>query len=159
MEYVEKKAKEASAPVYNYLFNLVFDVDGGKAAWHCSDIPYFFHNGEMVPVCHQEAGDMLDQVMSGAFVNFARTGNPNCPGLPQWEPCSEGKLVTMEFGPTCAAKVNLHQELLPLVLQYQPPFTPPAPAPEDDDEESVLTKQAPGGSVWTARRFSLPISC
>lgn len=140
VEYVEKKAKEASAPVYNYLFNLVFDVDGGKAAWHCSDIPYFFHNGEMVPVCHQEAGDMLDQVMSGAFVNFARTGNPNCPGLPQWEPCSEGKLVTMEFGPTCAAKVNLHQELLPLVLQYQPPFTPPAPAPEDDDEES--------GNAW-----------
>ena len=140
VEYVEKKAKEASAPVYNYLFNLVFDLDGGRAAWHCSDIPYFFHNGEMVPVCHQEAGDMLDQVMSGAFVNFARTGNPNCPGLPQWEPCSEGKLVTMEFGPTCAAKVNLHQELLPLVLQYQPPFTPPAPAPEDDDEES--------GNAW-----------
>ena len=83
---------------------------------------------------------MLDQVMSGALVNFARTGNPNCPGLPQWEPCSEGKLVTMEFGPTCAAKVNLHQELLPLVLQYQPPFTPPAPPPEDDDEES--------GNAW-----------
>ena len=46
----------------------------------------------------------------------------------------------MEFGPTCAAKVNLHQELLPLVLQYQPPFTPPAPAPEDDEEES--------GNAW-----------
>ena len=46
----------------------------------------------------------------------------------------------MEFGPTCAAKVNLHQELLPLVLQYQPPVTPPAPAPEDDDEES--------GNAW-----------
>ena len=46
----------------------------------------------------------------------------------------------MEFGPTCAAKVNLHQELLPLVLQYQPPFTPPVPAPEDDDEES--------GNAW-----------
>ena len=45
VEYVEKKAKEASAPVYNYLFNLVFDLDGGRAAWHCSDIPYFFHNG------------------------------------------------------------------------------------------------------------------
>ena len=67
-------------------------------------------------------------------------GRPGQLGLPEWEPCSEGKLVTMEFGPTCAAKVNLHQELLPLVLQYQPPFTPPAPAPEDDDEES--------GNAW-----------
>lgn len=51
VDYVKKKAKESSAPVYNYMFAKVFDYDGGKAAWHCSDIPYFFHNAEMIPVC------------------------------------------------------------------------------------------------------------
>ena len=28
LEYVKKKAREASAPVYNYLFTKVFDIDG-----------------------------------------------------------------------------------------------------------------------------------
>ena len=86
LEYVKKKAGEASAPVYNYLFAKVFDIDGGRAAWHCSDIPYFFHNGESIPVCQQANSEMLDQVMSSAFVNFARTGDPNCEGLPRGTP-------------------------------------------------------------------------
>lgn len=140
VDYVNKKAKEASAPVYNYLFNKVFDYDGGRAAWHCSDIPYFFHNGEMVPICHQKNGDMLDRVMSGAFVNFARTGNPNTDGLPQWDPCSEGKLVTMVFDDQCQAKVNLNDELLPLVLQYKPSPKPQPAAVIEDEEES--------GNAW-----------
>ena len=139
--YVKKKAAQASAPVYNYFFSKVFDIDGGKAAWHCSDIPYFFHNGELVPVCHQANGEMLNQVMSGAFVNFAKTGDPNCPGLPQWDRCQPGKMVTMVFDDVCEAKENLQEELLPLVLQYKPaPAPQPAPAPAEDEEES--------GSAW-----------
>lgn len=140
LEYVKKKAKEASAPVYNYFFAKVFDMDGGRAAWHCSDIAYFFHNGELVPVCHQENGEMLDSVMSGAFVNFARTGDPNCGGLPQWDKCEEGKVVTMVFDDVCEAKVNLHEELLPLALEYQPKYVPQPAPPEDEDGE--------GGNAW-----------
>ena len=140
LEYVKKKAREASAPVYNYLFTKVFDIDGGRAAWHCSDIPYFFHNGEIIPVCQQENGDMLDAVMSGAFVNFARTGDPNCDGLPQWDKCQEGKLVTMVFDDVCETKVNLHDELLPLLQQYKPKFEFHPPAVEDEDGES--------GNAW-----------
>ncbi len=140
LEYVKKKAREASAPVYNYLFTKVFDIDGGRAAWHCSDIPYFFHNGEIIPVCQQENGDMLDAVMSGAFVNFAHTGDPNCDGLPQWDKCQEGKLITMVFDDVCEAKVNLHDELLPLLQQYKPKFEFHPHAVEDEDGES--------GNAW-----------
>lgn len=138
--YVVKKAKEASAPVYNYMFAKIFDYDGGRAAWHCSDIPYFFHNADLIPICQQENGDMLDKVMSGAFVNFARTGNPNVEGLPQWDPCQEGKTITMVFDDVCTVKENMHDELLPLVEQYKPPFQfQPAPV-EDEDGES--------GNAW-----------
>ena len=83
---------------------------------------------------------MLDAVMSGAFVNFARTGDPNCDGLPQWDKCQEGKLITMVFDDTCEAKVNLHDELLPLAQAYQPAFVP-QPKPEEDEDEE-------GGSAW-----------
>ena len=92
-------------------------------------------------MCHQANGEMLNQVMSGAFVNFAKTGDPNCPGLPQWDRCQPGKMVTMVFDDVCEAKENLQEELLPLVLQYKPaPAPQPAPAPSEDEEES--------GSAW-----------
>ncbi len=139
VDYVKKKAREASAPVYNYLFAKIFDYDGGRAAWHCSDIPYFFHNAELIPVCHQKNYQMLDKVMSGAFVNFARTGNPNTEGLPQWDACTEGNMVTMVFDDQCYTGVNMQDGLLPLLEEYKEPIHFDFGAPqeeEDEDEES-----------------------
>ena len=139
VEYVKKKAEEASAPVYNYIFSKIFDFDDGYAAWHCSDIPYFFHNAQLIPMCQQKNGEMLDRVMSSAFVNFARTGNPNAEGLPQWDACSEGRMVTMVFDDECFTNINMQDEMLPLLKEYKPPFsfTPPVADDEDGDEKSA----------------------
>ena len=51
VEYVEKKAGGQRAGVQ---LPVQPGVRRGRrqGCWHCSDIPYFFHNGEMVPVCH-----------------------------------------------------------------------------------------------------------
>ena len=135
VDYVNKKAKEASAPVYNYIFAKCFDLDGGRAAWHCSDIAYFFHNAELLPVCHQSNYEKLDKLMSGAFVNFARTGNPNGGELPQWDKCEDGKLTTMVFDDECFTAVNMHDEMIPLLKEYKPPFVFNFSAPKDDEEE------------------------
>ena len=140
VDYVMKKAKTAKAPVYNYMFAKIFDYDGGRAAWHCSDIPYFLHNADMIPICHQGNYEMLDRVMSSAFVNFARTGDPNTQGLPVWESCTEDRMVTMVFDEECCTRENMQDELLPLVLQYKPPFHFEPPIQEDEDGES--------GSAW-----------
>ncbi len=139
-EYTKKKAKEASAPVYNYLFAKVFDVDGGRAAWHCSDIPYFFHNAELIPLCHQPGYEQLDALMSGAFVNFARTGDPNGGALPQWDPCTPEKAVTMVFGDRCYTVDDMQDTMLPLLKEYTPPFHFDFTPADDEDEES--------GSAW-----------
>lgn len=139
--YVNKKAEKAQAPVYNYMFSKVFDYDGGKAAWHCSDIPFFFHNAGMIPVCHQEGWEQLEKVMCGAFVNFARTGDPNTDGLPRWEKCSGGRMVTMVFDDKCRTGVNMQDGLLELMARYKPhiPFDFGAPSGDEDEE---------GGSAW-----------
>ena len=140
VDYVKKKAAEAEAPVYNYMFAKVFDVYQGRSAWHCSDIPYFFHNAELIPLCHQKNYEFLDRVMSASFVNFARTGNPNADGLPEWKPCKEGSMQTMVFDDTCYAVENMQDELLPLVKEYKPPFHFEPSIAADDDEES--------GNAW-----------
>ena len=139
--YVKKKSREAHAPVYNYIFAKIFDYDGGRAAWHCSDIPYFFHNAELIPLCHQKNYEKLDSVMSGAFVNFAKTGNPNTEGLPLWEPCAPGRMITMVLDDESYTVENMQDELLPLVQQYKPPFSFGAFAPKEEDEEE-------SGSAW-----------
>ncbi len=141
VDYVNKKAKEASAPVYNYIFAKIFDLDGGRAAWHCSDIAYFFHNAELLPICHQTNYEKLDKLMSGAFVNFARTGNPNGGELPQWDKCEDGKLTTMVFDDECFTAVNMHEELIPLLKEYKPPFKFNFAAKQDEDDEE-------GGRAW-----------
>lgn len=140
VKYVKKKAAMASAPVYNYVFAKIFDYDGGRAAWHCSDIPYFLHNAENIPICHQTSWQYLSRVMSGAFVNFARTGDPNTDGLPCWNPCTGERMITMVFDDTCRTVENMHDELLPLVQKYKPPFQFSFKTPEEDDEES--------GNAW-----------
>ena len=75
--------------------------------------------------------------MSGAFVNFARTGDPNGGELPQWDKCEDGKFTTMVFDDECYAAVNMHDELVPLLKEYTPPmvFNFGAKVDDDDGEE------------------------
>ena len=60
--------------------------------------------------------------MCGAFVNFAKTGDPNVEGLPRWEPCKDGKMLTLTHDNTYKVNENMQDELLPLVQQYKPRF-------------------------------------
>ena len=141
VEYVKKKASKGGAPVYNYLFTKVFGADGGRMAWHCSDIPFFFRDTDLVPLYQEEGVKRLETLVNDALVNFARTGDPNGGDLPRWDPCRGDKLVTMVLDDRCEAKTDMHDKLLPLIQQYKIPAPPrPAPPKSEDDEES--------GSAW-----------
>ena len=70
-------------------------------ATHASEVPYVFNNLGELPlfpdrsVPELAAASAPDQKvadqMSSYWVNFARTGNPNGPGLPEWAPHEVGK--------------------------------------------------------------------
>lgn len=59
------------APVWHYEFDV---APGGAKTWHAAEIPYIF--GEQT-----FAGGLS---LRPYWVNFAKTGNPNGPGLAQW---------------------------------------------------------------------------
>lgn len=39
----------------------------------------------------------LEERVFGAWINFARNGNPNHPGIPYWPACKPGDEATMIF--------------------------------------------------------------
>lgn len=115
VDFAAKKVQESAAPTYLYEFALNFDIKGGAPAWHCSDIPFVFYNTDRVFNCNIEGvTERLQDQMAGAWVSFAYSGNPNHPGLPKWEPYSNGH-VTMVFDRECQGREDLDTELLRLL--------------------------------------------
>jgi para-nitrobenzyl esterase len=123
LKYIEKKSAEGSAPVYSYMFALEFDYDGGKPAWHCSDIPFVFHNTGRIAVCNiPGVTEKLEEEMAGAYVSFASCGNPSHPALPEWPAYTPDKKATMVFDRKSEVRFDYERELLALLAKASPPF-------------------------------------
>lgn len=93
----EERAR-AGAPAYAYQLDFGSPDDRLRAA-HTLDIPLVFDNiaarGSRTGT-GAEAQRVADQ-MSEAFLAFARTGDPNHPGIPRWEPYGLERRQTLVF--------------------------------------------------------------
>ncbi len=115
------KAAQGGAPVYMYFFEWESPVmDGVLRATHCMEIPFVFDNvvRHATMTGGGEEAQALAKKMSGAWVNFARTGNPNAAGLPEWEPYTTDGGATMFFGNDCHVEHNHDRELMNFVRQF-----------------------------------------
>lgn len=118
IEYLELRAKECSAPSYSYMWVPDFDIDGGGGAWHCSEIPFVFRNAASTPFASAiPGGEKLEDQISGAWLSFARTGDPNHPGLPAWPPCRERDEACMLFDAACQVRHNHDHALMAAYAQ------------------------------------------
>ena len=117
-KFIEKKAEVSSAPNYLYLFALDFEVDGPRPAWHCSDIPFVFHNTHRVPCANiRGVTDKLEKLVSGAWVSFARTGDPG------WKPYTDECKGTMVFDRRSHLKIDYDRELIETIHDLTPPMS------------------------------------
>jgi para-nitrobenzyl esterase len=102
-----RKAALGVAPAYEYLFAWQTPVlDGRPGAFHAAEIAFVFGNADIcdnytggTPEALELAGKICD-----SWINFARHGNPNHPGLPNWPAFSPGKSPTMIFDRECTVK-------------------------------------------------------
>jgi len=92
------KAGQKKAPVYVSWFGWQPPLfDGRMRAFHCDDICFWFYNTDLM-LTHTGGGKRpraLSDKMAKSFLNFARTGNPNGGGLPNWKPYTAEKGETM----------------------------------------------------------------
>ena len=98
----ERKTETKQAPVYMYYFTWHSPVHDGKLkAYHTLDIPFVFENVDLATSmtgAHQDRYALQDR-MSAAWTNFARTGNPNVKGLlPEWPAFDTSQRATMVVG-------------------------------------------------------------
>lgn len=111
----DQKSSSGKTPVYMYLFTWQSPVmDGQYKAMHCMELPFVFNN---IDRCREMTGGgkdakLLADKMSQAWINFARTGDPNAKGLPQWPKYSSDKGATMFFDNQCEVKYHHDKELL-----------------------------------------------
>ncbi|MBQ6775536.1 MAG: carboxylesterase family protein, partial [Synergistaceae bacterium] len=80
--------------------------------YHCSELPFVFNNialSEMATGGGEKAQELADKV-SGAWVSFARTGDPN------WKPYTRDEGATMIFDDESYLTYHHDDELMKLLL-------------------------------------------
>jgi para-nitrobenzyl esterase len=113
-----RKLEKTRTPVYNYLFAWEYPIDGGITAFHCSELAFCFHALSVPQIKTVTGGGpvamALEDKVSQAWVNFARTGNPGQPGL-EWKPYTKENPQTMVFD-TVSQSVALRDDKLVSLL-------------------------------------------
>jgi para-nitrobenzyl esterase len=99
--HADLKAAQGKAPVYLYEIDWITPVDGGKwGSPHSMEHPFVFDNvalsASMVGTSQAEPQALAEQI-SPAWIAFARTGNPNHAGIPNWPAYTVPERTTMVF--------------------------------------------------------------
>jgi para-nitrobenzyl esterase len=119
-EQAIRKAALGAAPAYSYIYSWRTPVlDGRPGPFHACEIAFTFDNAE---ICEHYSGGtpeafVLSKQISAAWVNFARTGNPNHDGLPHWPTYAAEHRATMYFDAPCEVRTDPEGEGLRLIAQ------------------------------------------
>ncbi|MCR5296870.1 MAG: carboxylesterase family protein [Clostridiales bacterium] len=116
IRYIAERSK-LNDRTWSYLFNLDQPIDGGNTPWHCCDIPYAFHNLELVeyphgPSVHPEAYARVEEEMFASFLAFARNGDPANSRIPDWPASQTGKESVLIMDEDTRVAVNPDHELM-----------------------------------------------
>ena len=119
LELLARRAAEAEAPCYNYVFAFESRLKGGKLLGHNSDLHFMFHNAGFMPaMCVPGVTGPLQDAMAGAWTRFAETGDPNGPGLPAWEPCTPAGGECLKLGARISMEHGHDRELMALLAEF-----------------------------------------
>ena len=84
------------------------------------EIPFVFDNiarSAAMTGGGKDAQALADK-MSSAWIQFAKTGNPNVAGLPEWTPYTKENGALMIFNNTCELKSNPDTQLMQFVAEF-----------------------------------------
>jgi para-nitrobenzyl esterase len=97
---LNRKLEKTKVPVFNYLFAWEYPINGGTTSFHCSELAFCFHALGTPQIKTATGGGpvalALQDKVSQAWINFAKTGNPGQPSL-EWKPYTKEDPQAMVF--------------------------------------------------------------
>ena len=100
----QKWCKAQDVPSYLWLFDRCLPGDE-RGAWHSSDLWYWFGTLDNCWRPMEEKDYALSEQMTDYLTSFAKCGNPNGEGLPEWKSAKNGAMRIGE-GDTGMGKVR-----------------------------------------------------
>jgi len=125
-KWIEAHKKTGESPIYRYHFELAAlpsKFHPYAAAFHSDDIEYVFGTLETRPgqTIRPEDRKLSDEMMS-YWTEFARTGNPNGPGLPMW-PRYDKDDSLIHLDSTITAGPDTLRPIYEFLVKGMPPFS------------------------------------
>ena len=125
IEYIAKRS-ELNDCTWSYLFNMDQPINGGNTPWHCCDIPYVFHNIDLVEYPHGPQKDealsrRIEQQVFESVIAFARSGNPENDQIPLWPACKPGEEEILIIDSSVRVEKNFDHELQEAAVKYLAP--------------------------------------
>lgn len=104
-----------SSPAYLYWFTWEPNVEGGYGAFHAAEIGYVFGDVEVFGAAPTDADREFSDTLSDLWVRFAKRGDPNGQGFPEWPAFTRANGAYMELGRTIQVGTDLRVEQVDLV--------------------------------------------
>jgi len=112
-KWLEMQAATGGSPVYRYEFDDAPPQPAGEeshGAYHSAEIEFVFGALDSKALPWRPQDNALSDLMSTYWSNFAKTGDPNGPGLPQWPVySSQSDYQVMHLDATSQAEPDAHR--------------------------------------------------
>jgi len=120
-DWANMQSKTGESDVYLYTFDRKVPAEGNFkffGAFHSGEIAYALDNLSYLKRPWKSVDRKLANIMSSYWVNFARTGNPNGKGLPEWPVYKLDKNQDMELGKTTGPQPVPNKAAMDFLIRY-----------------------------------------
>ena len=117
--YWVRSMENVTSDAYLYWFTWQPPIENQEQfrAFHAAEIGYVFGNVDLFGAVPAEADHAFSDFMATVWTQFAKTGNPNGEGLPEWPAYTRENEAYMELGMDTGAKSNLRLSQMALIEQ------------------------------------------
>ena len=106
---------ESDAYLYWFTWAPPIENKDQYGAFHAAELGYVFGNLDLFGAQPTDEDRAFSDLMASIWTQFAKTGNPNAEGLPEWPAFTAANEAYMELGVDTGSKTHLRMEQLAVI--------------------------------------------